>query len=107
MSIKVIITEEEILARPNHYQLGEFIQQKYWQVIRNQGDIEVDNENSSINVNEKSWLSSTTWTTLEEFDNCVICGKESPYTKSTHIDLRTGYVEGMGQVCFNPDNCKK
>jgi hypothetical protein len=29
MSIKVTLTEEEILARPNFYQLGEFAQQKY------------------------------------------------------------------------------
>lgn len=99
MSIKITITEEEILARPNHYELGEFIQQKYWEVTRNQKDTKVDNE--------KSWIGSTIWTTLEEFDCCVICGKESPYTKSTHIDLRTGYVEGVGQGCFNPENCKK
>ena len=31
MSIKVTLTEEEILVRPNFYQLGEFVQQRYWQ----------------------------------------------------------------------------
>jgi hypothetical protein len=27
----VTLTEEEILVRPNFYQLGEFVQQRYWQ----------------------------------------------------------------------------
>ena len=42
-----------------------------------------------------------------EYDKCVICGKESPYTMSTHIDLREGYVEGGGQGCFQPNTCNK
>ena len=37
--------------------------------------------------------------TEDEFDKCVICGKETPYKRSTHIDMRIGYVEGSGQVC--------
>ena len=40
-------------------------------------------------------------------DKCVICGKESPYLRSTHIDLRVGYVEGGGQGCFQPNECGK
>ena len=43
----------------------------------------------------------------DEKDKCVICGKESPYTKSTHIDMRIGYVEGGGQGCFQPNQCDK
>lgn len=35
----------------------------------------------------------------EQFDNCVICGKQTQYKTSTHIDMRTGYVEGVGQLC--------
>jgi len=27
--------------------------------------------------------------------------------RSTHIDLRTGYVEGGGQGCFQPNNCDR
>jgi hypothetical protein len=42
-----------------------------------------------------------------EFDKCVLCGKESPYFLSTHIDLRQGYVEGGGQGCFQPNVCGK
>lgn len=36
----------------------------------------------------------------DEFDTCVICGKETPYKRSTHIDMRVGYVEGSGQTCL-------
>jgi len=39
-------------------------------------------------------------------DICVICGKESPYTYSTHINLRIGYIEGAGQGCFKIKKCE-
>ena len=42
---------------------------------------------------------------LNEYDKCVICGKESPYLVSTHIDLRYGYIDGAGQGCFSPKEC--
>lgn len=32
-------------------------------------------------------------------DHCVVCGKETPYYFSTHIDYRVGYIEGVGQLC--------
>lgn len=34
-----------------------------------------------------------------EFDHCVLCGVETPYKRSTHIDMRIGYIEGAGQLC--------
>jgi len=43
----------------------------------------------------------------DNYDECVICGKKSPYTRSTHIDLRVGYVEGAGQGCFEPHMCSQ
>ena len=43
----------------------------------------------------------------DAFDKCVICGKETPYLRSTHIDLREGYVEGGGQGCHQPSICEK
>jgi len=43
----------------------------------------------------------------DDFDKCVICGKETPYLRSTHIDLREGYVEGGGQGCYQPNICGK
>ena len=42
-----------------------------------------------------------------KYDHCVICGKETPYLRSTHIDLREGYVEGGGQGCYQPNICGK
>ena len=34
-----------------------------------------------------------------EYDKCVICGKDTPYLRSTHVDMRFGYVDGAGQTC--------
>ena len=34
-----------------------------------------------------------------EYDKCVLCGKDTPYTYDVHIDYRYGYVEGAGQLC--------
>lgn len=43
----------------------------------------------------------TTTKNDDQFDNCVVCGKVTKYKTSTHIDMRHGYVEGMGQLCGN------
>ena len=43
---------------------------------------------------------------MPTFDKCVLCGEDSPYTQSTHIDYRIGYIEGGGQGCFKPGGCK-
>ena len=32
-------------------------------------------------------------------DLCIMCGKETAYDFETHIDYRTGYIEGAGQLC--------
>lgn len=88
MGIDVIITEEEILKNPNYYDLGELVFNRYWSEKEVDWDIDDD-------------------TNKDEFDKCVICGKVSPYFKTTHIDLRTGYVEGSGQGCFNLVECKR
>ena len=32
-------------------------------------------------------------------DCCVSCGVETAYDISTHVDMRNGYVEGLGQLC--------
>lgn len=34
-------------------------------------------------------------------DSCILCGKETPYEFETHIDNRSGYIEGMGQLCVS------
>ena len=30
---------------------------------------------------------------------CILCGKETTVDVNTHIDFRTGYIEGAGQLC--------
>lgn len=35
----------------------------------------------------------------DEYDNCVACGKKTPYKKTDHIDMRMHYIEGAGQLC--------
>jgi hypothetical protein len=34
-------------------------------------------------------------------DHCISCGVETPYDFETHIDIRVGYIEGLGQCCIN------
>ncbi len=33
-------------------------------------------------------------------DKCIMCGKETAYDINTHIDMRYGYIEGAGQLCY-------
>ena len=132
MSIKITLTEEEILNIPNNMDLGMLARNKYWQERRNQDGPPVDDEHFFLNIDEdglvksigKPWTCSycgksthdvdndylVGWDHLscrlkeeqksqDEFDKCVLCGKETEYKRSTHIDMRVGYVEGSGQLC--------
>ena len=38
---------------------------------------------------------------MENKDKCVMCGAETPYDVSTHVDYRYNYVDGIGQMCAN------
>ena len=107
MSIKVTLTEEEILARPNFYQLGEFTQQRYWQARRDLEGPQFDDDHFSLTIDEEGLIQSINYNNSNEFDVCITCGKETPYKKSTHIDLREGYIEGGGQGCYQPNECCK
>jgi hypothetical protein len=60
----------------------------------------LDEENGITTIEEESDNSL-------QYDHCVICGKETPYLRSTHIDLREGYIEGGGQGCYQPNTCGK
>ena len=33
------------------------------------------------------------------YEKCVLCRKVVSIVKSTHIDLRDNYIEGIGQLC--------
>jgi hypothetical protein len=105
MGIKVTLTEEEILGTPNYYELGEKVSNKFWQTKRDQEGPQYDDEHFSLSVDGNGLVTSIN--RHDDYDTCVICGKESPYTKSTHIYTREGYVEGSGQGCFQPNICKK
>ena len=43
----------------------------------------------------------------EEYDICVICGEQTSYKKTAHIDYRYGYIEGTGQLCFTCSQTRK
>ena len=32
-------------------------------------------------------------------EECVSCGIETPYDENDHVDLRSFYIEGCGQLC--------
>ncbi len=36
-----------------------------------------------------------------ETEYCVKCGEATPHKKTDHVDARTGYVEGAGQLCID------
>ena len=35
----------------------------------------------------------------DEVEKCVLCGNDTKYKESTPIELRSGYVDGVGQLC--------
>ena len=140
MSIKVTLTEKEILDTPNDLELGGLTRNKYWQARRNEEGPQYNDEDFGIVIGEDGLVKKiihpytcsicggdtseidydylvgydhlgcvlkTEEDNSDSFDKCVICGKESPYLKSTHIDMRVGYVEGGGQGCFQPNNCDR
>jgi hypothetical protein len=93
MSIKIKITEEEILSKPNDSELGSYIRTKYI-VLKDS----LKHEKDVLSLGQIP---------DDEPDMCLICGQSSPYSKSTHIDFRVGYIRGAGQGCFTPGNCEK
>ena len=140
MSIKITLTEKEILDTPNDAMLGELTRNKYWQARRDQEGPQYDDEHFGIIIGEDGLVKSIIrpyqcsicggdtsqieydylvgydhlGCVLEKesenkdsYDKCVICGKETPYLRSTHIDMRVGYVEGGGQGCFQPNQCDR
>ena len=34
-----------------------------------------------------------------QYEDCVLCRKVVSIDKSTHIDFRDSYIEGIGQLC--------
>ena len=116
MSIYVTMTENEILNTPNDAELGEKIRQRYWSEKEHESIREYDDERFIIVADETGLvkgihlpkdLKPSNDFVENGYDKCVVCGKVSPYTTSTSIFNRIGYVEGAGQGCFQPNNCQK
>ena len=93
MGIKIKITEEEILSMTNDIQLGSYIRKKYM--------VQKETMNRDIDMLSLGQIPD------DEPEVCLVCGKLTPYSKSTHIDLRTGFLEGVGQGCSTPEKCLK
>ena len=103
MSFQIIVTEKEILETPNYFELGKLVNNKYWQAKRDEEGPQFDDEHVGLTINEDGLVTSINRS--DDYDTCVVCGKKTPYLKSTNIYQRYGYVEGAGQACPHPDNC--
>jgi hypothetical protein len=97
MSFQVIVTEKEILDTPNYFELGKLINNKYWQAKRDSEGPQIDDEHFGLTIDENGLVTSIN--RPDDHEECVLCGKKSPYLKSTNINFRHGYVEGAGQLC--------
>jgi hypothetical protein len=87
--MEIIITEQEILANSNDYQLGSLVRKKYW-------DLKGEPETPKSVVD---------YVSEEGYDKCVVCGRVTQYQHTTPIDQRIGYIEGAGQTCDK--SCRK
>jgi hypothetical protein len=103
MIIKILITENEILSTPNDSELGELVRKKYWYDRINQ-DGNVQNIRNEPQIIDYGSNNNYIYPKSNQYDKCVICGQETPYTISTHIDMRFFYVEGVGQLCSKCGN---
>jgi hypothetical protein len=97
MSFQIIVTEKEILETPNYFELGKLVNNKYWQAKRDLEGPKFDDEHVGLTINEDGLV--TAINRSDDYDTCVVCGKKTPYLRSTHIDMRFFYVEGSGQLC--------
>jgi hypothetical protein len=97
MSFQVIVTEKEILDTPNYFELGKLINNKYWQAKRDSEGPQIDDEHFGLTIDENGLVTSIN--RPDDHEDCVLCGKKTPYLKSTNINFRRGYVEGAGQLC--------
>ena len=83
MNITVSLTQEEILNRPNDFELGEYVRNKFWQERRNQEGPPRDDEHFSMEINPDGTVKRIIrpWT-------CSICGKD---TSEVEYDYLVGY----------------
>lgn len=100
--MEIRITYKEIVDHPNDLELGKFVREMYW----NQKDRYLSNidEHVRLETSEEGLVVGIK-SIEDEYDSCLICGRKSEYKKNTHVDLRRGYIEGVGQTCDG--SCRK
>lgn len=95
--MKITIDTQEIVSRPNDFELGKYVREKYW-IATEEMKQNVD-EHVQLEINEDGLVVGISSVSDDEYDSCVICGRKTQYLKSTNINFRHGYVEGAGQTC--------
>ena len=61
-----------------------------------------------LNIDENGLVTSV-GNTDELYEDCIMCSKKTTTLKTTHVDFRTGYIEGAGQLCrdcYNKGNAE-
>lgn len=109
--MQIIIKEEEILQNPNNFDLGDLVRKKYNNIKETM--LCADGVKTLVvNKLEEGILNSeiinidSSYVTHDGYDKCVICGEKTPYKVDEHIKNRIGYIEGVGQSCYQPNMCK-
>lgn len=90
----VEISEQDILGRPNDYELGSYVRQKLW----DEKKLRLSNrdEHVMLKIDENGRVVALG---NDDVEVCVVCGKETDVPVSMHVDYRVGYIEGVGQLC--------
>ena len=52
-----------------------------------------------LNIDENGNVTSIGNNQNDIYEDCIMCGVKTTTLKTTHIDFRTGYIEGAGQLC--------
>ena len=96
IKMEIKITDKEINKRPNDLELGKFVRETYWKQ-KEQYESNID-EHVRLKTNEDGLVIGVQ-NIEDEYESCVICGRKTSYTKNTHVDMRRGFIEGVGQAC--------
>jgi len=51
-----------------------------------------------LNIDENGLVTSV-GNNDDIYEDCILCGCKTTTLKTTHVDFRTGYIEGAGQLC--------
>ena len=95
--MEIKIATREILERPNDLELGKYVREKYWNEINNL--VKNSDEHVKLVVDDYGHVVGIEERSDDEYESCVICGRKTSYIKNTHVDMRKGYIDGVGQAC--------